>query len=123
MDICLLMMSLFHIYGKISANNLKDKFDNVAKMSYNINEPISVIFEAVDDLRKIAKLAKRPYTNQQMVDLGYIVVSKLPIFRSDIRRWLQRNPTNQSWQDFQDIFTTAHQEFRKTETSLDDMGY
>ena len=79
-DIRLLMMSLFQIYGKISANNLTDKFDNVATISYNIDETISVIFDAVDDLREISELANRPYTNQKMVDLGYIIVSKLPIF-------------------------------------------
>ena len=76
-DIRLLMMSLFQIYGKISANNLKDKFDNVVTMSYGIGEPISVIFKAADDLREIVKLANWPYTNQKIVDLGYIVV-KLP---------------------------------------------
>ena len=83
-DIHLLMISLFQIYRKKSANNLKYKYDNVATMSYNIDEPISVIFNAVNDLREIAELANRTYTNQQMVDLAYIVVSKLPTFRSDI---------------------------------------
>ena len=122
-DIRLLMMSLFAIYGRISANNLKEKYDSVATMSYDINEPISLIFDAVDDLREIAELAIRPYSNQQMVDLGYIVVSRQPIFRSDIRRWLRREPVDQTWQDFQDVFTTAHQELRETESSMEEMGY
>ena len=122
-DIRFLFMSLFSIYGKISANNLKDKYDNVATMSYDIDEPISIIFEAVDDLREIAELANKPYTDQQMVDLAYIVVSKLPIFRSDIRRWLRRDPADQTWQDFQDVFSVAHQELRETESTIDDIGF
>ena len=92
-------------------------------MSYDIDEPISLIFDAVDDLMEIAELANRPYINQQMVDLGYIAVSKQPIFRSDIRRWLRRDPVDQTWQDFQDAFTTAHQELRETELSMDELGY
>ena len=112
-DIRLLMMFLFQIYGKISANNLKDKFDNVATMPYDIDELISVIFNTVNELREIAELANRPYINQQMVDLGYIMVSKLPIFRSDIRHWLWRDPADQSWQDFQDVFTTTIKIFGK----------
>ena len=58
-----------------------------------------------------------------MVDLAYIVISKLAIFRSDIRRWLYRNPVDQTWQDFQDVFTTAHQELRETEASVGEIGF
>ena len=122
-DIRLLMMSLFQSYRKISANNPKDTFDNVATISYDIDEIICIIYDTVDNLRDIVVLYNRTYTNQKMVDLGYIVVSKLLIFQLDIRRWLRRNPTDQSWQDFQDVFTTSHQELRETEASLDDMGY
>ena len=43
MDIRLLIMLLFQIYGKISANNLREKYDNVATMLYNIDEP-SMLF-------------------------------------------------------------------------------
>ena len=101
-------MSLFTIYGKISAHKLKEKYDTVATMPYDIVEPIDTIFDAVDDLREIAELANRPYTATQMVDLGYIVVSQLPLFRSDVRRWLRKDPADQGWMDFQDHFTTAH---------------
>ena len=77
-DIQLLVMSLFTIYGKILAYKLKEKYDAVATMPYEIVEPIDTIFDAVDDLREIAELANRPYTATQMVDLGYIVVSQPP---------------------------------------------
>ena len=117
------MTSLFQIYGRISANDLKTKYDTVATMSYDLDKPIDAIFNAVDDLREIAELALKPYTNQQMVDLGYIVVSRLPVFRSDVRRWLRRDPADQTWTNFVDTFTTAHHELRKTNTSIDEIGY
>ena len=122
-DIRLLIMSLFTIYGKISAHKLKEKYDAVATMPYDIVEPIDTIFDAVDDLREIAELANRPYTATQMVDLGYIVVSQLPLFRSDVRRWLRKDPADQGWIDFQDHFTTAHQELRETQASVDEIGF
>ena len=53
-DIRLLFSSLFSIYGKISANQLREKYDEVATMSYEVMEPIDVIFNSVDDLREIA---------------------------------------------------------------------
>jgi hypothetical protein len=63
-DIRQLMMSLFQIYGRISTNDLKTKYDTVATMSYDLDEPIDAIFNAVDDLHEIAELALKPYTNQ-----------------------------------------------------------
>ena len=102
-DIRLLFTSLFSIYGKISAGQLKEKYDDVVTMPYNTTEPINVIFNAVDDLREIAKLAGRPYFLIQMVDLGYLVIAKQSVFRSDVRRWLRRLPDDHTWQVFQDF--------------------
>lgn len=47
-------------------------------MLYNIDEPIDAIFHTVDDLIEIAELATRPFTIQQMVDLAYMIIAKLP---------------------------------------------
>ena len=85
-DIRLLFSSLFAIYGKISANQLREKYDEVASMIYDITEPIEIIVNAVNDLSEITELAGRPYSPIQMVDLGYIVIAKQPIFRSNVRR-------------------------------------
>ena len=70
------MMSLSRICGKISANKLKEQYDNVATVSFNIDEPINTIFNDVDGLREISDLANCPYTDIQMVYLGYIVLLK-----------------------------------------------
>ena len=58
-----------------------------------------------------------------MVDLGYIVVSRLPVFRSDVRCWLCRDLIDQTWPNFIDAFTTTHQEPRKTNALVDEIGY
>ena len=60
-------------------------------MSDDINESINAILNAVDNLRKIDKLANWPYINQQMINMGYIIIEKLTIFRPDVRYWLRRN--------------------------------
>ena len=81
-------------------------------MVYDISEPIDMIFNAMDDLTEIVELATRPYTDIQMVDFGDMVLARQPIFRSDIRRWLRRDPADQTWANFQTFFTNAHQELR-----------
>ena len=55
-------------------------------MDYTIDEPIAIIFDAVEDLIEIAELAGRPCSTDQIFDIGYNVVSKNKIFRSDVRK-------------------------------------
>ena len=69
-------------------------------MEYQLNESIDVIFTAVEDLQELAELAGRPFTPQQIVDIGYLIVLKHRIFRSDIRKWLRRVAVDQTWPEF-----------------------
>ena len=55
-------------------------------MEYKLEEPINIIFDAVEDLVEIEELAGRLYTPEQVIDLGYIILSKKRIFRGDIRK-------------------------------------
>ena len=85
-EIRALVLHLFRIYGKITPQQLRGKREAVEQMDYKIDEPIAIIFDAIEDLVEIAELAGRPYTADQIVDIGYIVLSKNRIFRSDIRK-------------------------------------
>ena len=91
-------------------------------MCYDIIEPIDVIFNAVDNLREIADFAGRSYSLVQMVDLRNFLITKQLIFRSDVLCWLHHLPDDQTWQDFQDVFTVAHQELSNMEASVHDIG-
>ena len=49
-------------------------------MEYQIQELIAIIFDAIEDLAEIRELAGRFYSPDQIVDIGYIVLSKNRIF-------------------------------------------
>ena len=53
-------------------------------MEYQLEEQMDVIFPAVGYLQELAELTDRPFTPQQIIDIGYFIVSKHRIFRSDI---------------------------------------
>ena len=59
-------------------------------MEYQIQEPIAIIFDAIEDLAEIGETAGRLYSSDQIINIGYIVLSKNRIFRSDIRKWTRR---------------------------------
>ena len=63
-------------------------------MEYRLEEPINIIFDTVEDLSKIEELTRRPYSPQQILDLGYIILSTNWIFRDNIRNWVKK-PENE----------------------------
>ena len=80
-----LILHLFRLYGKITNQKLRAKRETIEQMDYKIDEPIAIIFDALKDLVEIAELAGRPYSVDQIVDIGYIILkigSSVQIFGS-----------------------------------------
>ena len=46
---------------------------------------MDIIYNSVDNLCEIAEMAVKPYTLEQLVDLGYMVIASQPVFRLDLR--------------------------------------
>ena len=92
LDIRDLIVYLFCVYGKNIPQQLKLKYNSVEGVKYSIDEPIDIVFPAIEDLIEISKLAGRLYFPQQIADLGYLIISKHQIFRSDIQKWARLPP-------------------------------
>ena len=122
-DIRSLILHLFQIYGKITPQQLSTRYDNVEKIEYNLEEPTDIIFDAVEDLLEIGELSGRPYSAQQIFDLGCIILSKNRIFRSDIRKWVRKPEDKITWTNFKSTFVEAHQELRDTDASIVELGF
>ena len=80
-DIGPLKTHLLDTYGKINENELQTKYDETTKLAYNVSDPIDEIFNSVEDLCKILELANCPYSERQQVNIGYLIVSKQPIYK------------------------------------------
>ena len=92
-------------------------------MDYTVDELISIIFDAVEDLVEIAELDGRPYSPDQIVDIGYIILSKNRISRSDIRKWTRRPDNEKTWPNFILLFTEAHQDLKDIDATVDKLGF
>ena len=122
-DIRLVTNHLFNTYGKINEQELQEKHDTTLKITYDVSEPIDIIFNAVEDLCEIADLAGCPYSPRQQVNIGYLILQKQPIFRSDVRKWMRKTTVNKTWMNFIDHFRQAHQELRDTDTTINELGF
>ena len=72
LEICMLILHLFSIYGEIMLQQSRNKYDGVEQVRYDISELIDTVSEEVDDVAEILDIADRPYSPQQISDLGYI---------------------------------------------------
>jgi len=84
-DIHMFLFQLFQVYGKITPKDPQERYDAVASMLYKMYEPIDVIYASINDLREIVEMADKPYTLEQLADLGYIVIAGQLVFRSNLR--------------------------------------
>ena len=122
-DIRLLKDHLFSTYGKINEQELQTKHDEITKMSYSVSDPIDDIYNAIEDLCEIAEFAQTPYSPRQQVNIGYLILNKQPIFRSDVRKWMRKPLIDKTWANFMAHFRQAHQELRDTDTSMAELGF
>ena len=106
-DIRLLMNHLFNTYGNINEAKLQEKHDNMARLTYDVSEPIDIIFNAIEDLYKIADLAGCPYYPRQQVNIGYLILQKQPIFRSDVRTWMRKPTVEKNMVKIHQSFSTG----------------
>ena len=102
---------------------MRAKRETIEKIDYTIDEPIAIIFDAVKDLVEIVELAGRPYSACQIVDIEYIFLSKLRIFRSDIRKWIRRLEEEKPRPNLVLVFIEVHQELRDIDTTVDELGF
>ena len=88
-----------------------------------MSDLIDDIFNSVEDLYKIAELENFLYSARQQVNIGYLIVSKQPIFRSDVRRWMRKPTIDKTWTNFMKHFLQAHQKLQDTDTTIDKLGF
>jgi hypothetical protein len=92
-----LVTHLFNTYGKITPQQVKAKEMGLYNMHYDISQPVDTIFNNLDDLSELAEHAGSPMTDQQRVDLAYVIFARQPILQQDLRLWNRRPLVDRTW--------------------------
>ena len=66
---------LFSTYGKIDHETIKEEEKRVSSLVYELQNPITDVFEPVQELEQLAIAGNRPYTQAQLVDFGVAIIS------------------------------------------------
>jgi methyl-accepting chemotaxis protein len=102
------------VYGRVSPQMLEDREQELRNMVYNTQQPIDVVFNAVEDFADFADLGHQPLTPRQTISKAYVILNKTRRFKTDITDWNRRPDVDKTWPNFKEHFRRAHQEFRET---------
>lgn len=82
-----ILWHLFDAYGEISPKELSTMKTSVENLAYDPSDPIDRIFREIDKLASVGEMANKTYSQQQKVDMGYIILQGTKRFSSGLGRW------------------------------------
>ena len=111
-SIRLLVEHLFATYGKITPQQIKIREGQVFNMSFDMNLPVDAVFNAVDNLYKLADHAQMPMTLDQCINLAYMVFARQPVLLHDLRAWNCKPSAEKTWTNLKTHMREAQNDLR-----------
>ena len=105
---------LFDTYGDVSPHELRMLTSQVEALTFPPNEPVDTIFTEIDELSTIAELANAPITEQQKINMGYLLLQKVQVYNTSLNKWDQFPVDEKSWENFKSHFRESQKSLRRT---------
>jgi hypothetical protein len=90
---------------------------------YDLNQPIEMLFQKMQDARAFAVAGGQPYGTAMIVNVAYTLVFNTGLFPNPCRAWKSRVIAGKTWAQFKLDFGTAHREFRLTNQTAQQSGF
>lgn len=104
---------LFSNHGRVTPAMLHHEEKLVKEMHYDPAHPIDVIFNKVEDLSDLSSAARADFTEQQLINIAYVIINKTGKYQAYIREWSRLQAAQQTWAHFKTHFRQAHQELKE----------
>ena len=76
---------LYTKYGQVKQEALVKKAQSIRELTYDIQDPMVVLWNEIDDLTRLAEAANNPYTPRQILEFGETILLKCPDFEGDMK--------------------------------------
>ena len=106
-DIPAVLQYLFDTYGKIPSKEVKQKEIEIRSMSYNPADPMILLYNPLEKLKKMAEAANIAYTEAQILDMGLTVIRNTRDFEKALGDWDSLAARNKTWDCFKQHFKDA----------------
>ena len=104
---------LFSNHGRVTPAMLHHEEMSVKEMFYEPTHPIDVIFNKVEDPSDLSIAARADYTEQQLINIAYVIINSTGKYQPYIREWSRLPQEQKTWPHFKTHFCQAHQELKE----------
>lgn len=105
-----LFQTLFQRYGFVTQQRLGEFEKEVQNYQYNVRDPLSMVFDLVDDLKLMAEAVHTPFTERQLVSFALEILWATNDFQEGIKSWNCCAAAVWTWPNF---ITYFEQEYQK----------
>ena len=72
---------------------------------YDIQEPLEVLFDELEDFKEFAKAAEVAKTDKQIIKIALKQLSNMGEFDSALKKWYRKAAADQTWTNLKSDFT------------------
>ena len=76
------------------------------------SQSIEVLFDQIEDAIDFAAAGKAAFTKQHIINTAWNLSYDTGVFSDECKIWRKLEPENQTWSEFQRIFTEAHHDLQ-----------
>lgn len=109
----IIMVHLFGTYGSIDPDKLETEEKKVKEATYDPREPIDELYLMIEDLVDMSEAANCPYTQNQTINMGYIILRRTGQFTDSLKTWIRKAQNQKTWINFKVHFSTAQRELKQ----------
>ena len=113
---------LYAVYGKISRYEYEQN-DSKMKSPYDHNEPFELFVKQIEDAVRLADAAGKPYTPEQVEQVGYMILERTGIFTDECKQWRRRPALTRTWSEMKTFFAEAHGDLIEASQTAGEQGY
>ena len=86
-EIPTLLQFLFNAYGKVPSEEGKQKETELIITAFNPADPMIILYNPIEKLRKMAEAANIEYTENQILNIGLMVIWNTRDFEKALEDW------------------------------------
>ena len=111
-DIPTVLQFLFHAYRKKPSEEVKQEETEFRTTAFNPADPMIILYNTIEKLRKMAESANIVYTENQILDIGLTVIQNTRAFEKVLGDWENLLTTDKIWARFKTQFTAAQKQLK-----------
>ena len=104
---------LYTKYSQVKQEALLKKAQSICEITYDIHDPLVVLWNEIDDLTRLAEAANNPYTPRQILEFGETTLLKCTEFEGDTKKCYSKPQDEQTWANFKVFCNTAREAIMK----------